>query len=113
MSRRGTFPHPLAARRPDVTPRHLCGHATFVQEHQPLRVESAYPFPPPVAAGLDFDRVLFLRVERLFLSRSPIFCSTRQRCCTLTATPALSSSRSCNSVKVKSGCCRSRPRKLA
>jgi hypothetical protein len=74
------FCHPFAARGPAIAPRHLRGRAAFVLKHQPLRIDLAYRRPPRLPTGLDRERVLFLGVERLFFSRSPSFCSTRQRC---------------------------------
>ena len=63
-----------------IAPRHLRGRTAFVLKHQPLWIHLAYRRPPRLAPGLDRDRVLFLGVERLFFSPSPMFWSTRQRC---------------------------------
>jgi len=74
------LPHPLAARSSTVTSRHLGGGSAFVLEYQSLRIDLAYRRPPPLPTGLNCGCLLFVRVERLFLSRSPSLCSTRQRC---------------------------------
>jgi len=74
------FRYPLAAWGAAITPRHLRGRAAFILKHQPFGSDLAHRRPPRRAPGLDCRRILFLRVERFFLSRSPIFCSTRQRC---------------------------------
>ena len=80
MSGGRAFRHPLASRGSTIAPRHLRGRATFILKYQPLRIDLAYRRPPRLTPGLDRERVLFLGVERLFFSRSPSFCSTRQRC---------------------------------
>ena len=72
--------HALTLRSSAIAPRHFRGRAAFVLKHQPLGSDLAYPRPPCLTPGLDRRRVLLLGVERLFLSRSPIRCSTRQRC---------------------------------
>jgi len=80
MSSGRAFCHPLASWGSTIAPRHLGGGATFILKYQPLRIDLAYRRPPRLTTGLDRGRVLFLSVERLFFSRSPMFWSTRQRC---------------------------------
>ena len=60
MSRGRAFPHPLAARRPTVTPRHLGGHPAFVQEHQPVAGRADLLLPTTADGGLGFPTCLAL-----------------------------------------------------
>ena len=80
MSGGRALPHPFAAWRPAEAPRHFRSRSAFVLKYQAMRRDLAYRRPPRLATGLDGGRILFLGMERLFLSRSPSLCSTRQRC---------------------------------
>jgi hypothetical protein len=72
--------HALTLQSSAIAPRHFRGRAAFVLKHQPLGSDLAYRRPPRLTPGLDGRGILLLGVERLFFSRSPILCSTRQRC---------------------------------
>lgn len=80
MSSRRAFADPLATRGPTIAPGHFRSRSAFIVEHQTFHRDLAYRRPPRLAPGVDRRRILFLGVERLFLSRSPIPCNTRQRC---------------------------------
>src|SRR6516162_3876045 len=101
--RRG-FMHALALRSTTVVARHLGGGPALVQKDQPLEVYRGDLFPPGLPALLRLLTVLLLRVERLFLSRSPNCRTTTQIQPRLNRSRGPCSSRCCNSCRVKSGC---------
>ena len=80
MSGRCALGYTLTLWSSAIAPRHFRGRAAFVLKHQPLGSDLAYGRPPRLTSGSDGRRILLLGVERLFFSRSPSLCSTRQRC---------------------------------
>jgi len=73
---RSAFGDACPARTTPVTPGHLRGHATFVQENQLFRIDPARFFAPEAAPDLALGGVLLGGVERLFFSRRSMAAST-------------------------------------
>jgi len=65
------FSHALATQGPVPQASHLRTDAALVKEHQTLRINLAYRFPPRLAASTTFFGVLFLGVERFFFTPQP------------------------------------------
>ena len=110
MSRRGGFADSFSARGAAIPPRHFRSRSALVHKHQPLWLDPLHRLPPRLAALPVFRRVLLLRVERFFLSRSSICPSTPHSRVRPSFTPHGSCICPCHSLKVRSGCARSNPR---
>src|SRR5674476_18537 len=110
MPLRGRFVNPLPALGSSPKPRHLRGHAAFIQENQPFRRDRTDLFGELLAVLVVGRAVAFLRVKRFFFRRSPIARSTCPTRLLHTRTP-LACKRSRNSASVRSGCSCSQLRK--
>ncbi len=67
-----SFSHTRSSQTAPIAPGHLPHYATFVQKHQPFRVDPARFLLPLTAADLTVCRVWFGGGERLLFSRSSI-----------------------------------------
>ena len=63
VPRRIGLPHPLTAESTPIATRHLRGHAAFIQEQQPFRVDPVQRFAPRLTTFPVLLAVLFLGIE--------------------------------------------------
>ena len=58
----------FADRTATIEPRHLRGEASFIEEHQPIRVDPRLNAPPGLTPSPDVRTILFRGVRGLFLN---------------------------------------------